>query len=353
MKAETAAIKNSERNLDVSMSGQKRLFKILVGLVLVLYSAMTIFPFYVLLVRTFVTTSDSNELHLWIPQAQEFNLDATFGSMAIFYDLDTDQFKKEMGIKGYVNPNSTFKQIAKKYKIPEEKIIKYMQPFYVYNGWYTVMKGMSFIKSLAGTIFITLASIILGALLAIATGSILAGFRRKWHFYAYNLYMLQIVIPPVMVMIPQFIITKSLGLYDSYLGLILFNIRGGALPTMLFTSHISSIPKEMKESVQIDGGNHFKYFIHVLLPLCKVPFASFMAIQLPWFWNDLLYPLLFLKPEKYTLTPWINTFIGGQFSTNFQAIYTGLFVSMIPILIVYLVFQKLFVQSAMAGAVKG
>jgi len=75
--------------------------------------------------------------------------------------------------------------------------------------------------------------------------------------------------------------------------------------------------------------------------------------MLPMIWNDLLYSMLFLKPENYTLVPWINSFVGGAFATNFQAIYTGLLVSMLPLLVIYLVFQKFFVKAALSGAVKG
>ena len=247
----------------------------------------------------------------------------------------------------------TFKQLAENYNLSEEKIKKYMNPFFTYNGWFTVLKGGKFIRSLLSTVFVTVSTIMLGGLLGISTGFVLAGFRKKWHFYFYNLYLLQIVIPPVMIMIPQFIIIKSLGLYNSYLSLLLFHIKGGALSTMLFASFISQIPKELRAAVEIDGGGHFTFFYYILLPLCRVPFAAFAVIMAPRIWNDLLYPLLFLKAENYTLTAWILSFTGGAFATNFQAIYSSLFISFIPIFLVYLIFRKLFVRSLMAGAVKG
>jgi len=325
----------------------------IIGVFLLLYSALTILPFYLLFIRTFVPTGESTKLFLWLPKTPDFSLDTSFGNMAIFYSLDSDDFKKAMGIDDFIDPNLTFKEISEKYGIQPEKISAFMRPYYLFNGWIAIVKGRQFLRSLVNTVVITAGSILLGAVLSICTGSVLAGFRKRWHFLAYNMYMLQIVIPPALVMIPQFIITKELGIYDSLMGIILFNIKGGALPIMLFTSYIAGVPKELKESVTIDGGSHATYVARILFPLCKVPFASFTAIQVPLVWNDLLYPLLFLKPENYTLTPWVNTFVGGEFSTNFQAIYTGLFVSLLPLLVVYIVFQRFFIQGAMAGAVKG
>lgn len=344
---------SNDTNNIVNHRERIKLVRILITLFLIIYTVITIFPFYVLFIRTFVSTADSSELHLWIPPSQDFNMDARFGHMSVFYSLDSEDFKDKMGIEGYIDPNLTFKQLAENYNLSEEKIKNYMNPFFTFNGWVTVLKGSRFIRSLLATIFVTGSTMLLGGLLGISTGFVLAGFRKKWHFYAYNIYLLQIAIPPIMLMIPQFIIIKNLGLYNSYLALILFHIKGGALSVMLFTSFIAQIPKELREAVEIDGGGHFRYFYHILLPLCKVPFAAFAVIQAPWIWNDLLYPLLFLKAENYTLTAWLNSFTGGAFATNYQAIYSSLFLSFLPIFIVYFIFRKLFVRSIMAGAVKG
>jgi ABC-type glycerol-3-phosphate transport system permease component len=330
----------------------KTRLNIAIGIFLVIYTVLTLFPFYTMFIRSFITTNDSTSFHLWIPKPKEFNMNAQFGSMSIYYNLQTDDFKNDMGINDYVDPNMTFNEIADEYNISKDKIIKYMAPYYTFNGWITILLGKQFRTSLFGTLFVTVMSIFLGGLLGMATGYVLAGFRKKWHFMVYNLYMLQMVIPPIMLMVPQFIINRELHLTNSYIGLILFNLRGGAIPTMIFTAFISSIPKELRESIEIDGGGAYRYFSSIVFPLCKVPFATFLTIQLPLFWNDLLYPLLFLKPEKHTLTPWINHLM-GQYATNFQTIYAGLLVSVLPVLIVYLVFQKMFVRAAMSGAIKG
>ena len=329
------------------------LTRVVLILFLLTYAALTIFPFYILFVRTFVPTDESTTLHLWIPETEEFDLDARVGNIMVFLNMDTKVFKKEFGIKGYLSPNMSFRQVAEKYDIDEERLKNYMQPIMHYNGWYTILTGNKFVKSLMATIITTVGMVVIGGFLGIATGSVLAGFKKKWHLTVYNLYMLQMIIPPVMVMIPQFLIVRNLGLFNTYIGLILFHVKGGALPTMIFTSYIAKVPKDLRESVEIDGGTFTQYFFRILLPLCKVPFATFAAILSPWFWNDLLYPLLFLKQGKYTLVPWINTFIGGQFATNYQVIYTGLFLTILPIVIVYFIFQKFFVKAALSGALKG
>lgn len=332
---------------------KKKGVRILLGCVLVIYTVLTIVPFYFLTVRSFVPTAESSQFHLWPPKAQSFDMEATYGSIAVSYNLNLNKFKDRMEISGYINPHTTFNEIAEKFEIPPEKIKDYMSPYIRYNGWLVVLTDDRLLRSLTATVALVASSLLVGGLLGIMTGFGLSGLRKKWQTSVYNLYMFQIIIPPMMIMVPTFlIISNYLGLYDNYLSLFLLNIKGGALSTMIFTSYISTIPRDLKESVDIDGGGKLTYFTHIVMPLAKVPFASFTAITLPLYWNNLLDGLLYLKPEHYTLIPLISN-MQGTFSTNFQAIFAGLALSLVPILFIYLLFQDLFVKSAMSGAVKG
>lgn len=324
----------------------------LLVVILSLYCVLTLAPFYVLVVRAFTPTIESTELHVWIPERRALSMNARLSDLSTIYTIDARAFRQEMGITGYMNPQLTLAQVAETYDLPPERIRAYLEPYVQYNGIYTVLNN-GFLKALWGTVFVTGSSVILGGLLGIMTGSVLAGFRRRWHLVVYNSYLLNMIIPPMMIILPQYLIlTRLLGLSDSYLALILLHIKGGALSTMVFTSYIATIPKELRESVSMDGGRHHHYFLYVLLPLMGTPFAVFASITLPWMWNDLLHALLFLRPENYTLPAFIAS-IGGTFTTNFEAIYSGLALSLVPILIIYVTFQKMFIRSAVAGAVKG
>ena len=329
-----------------------RSLKTVIVILLAVYCLMTLLPFYILLVRSFTPTIQSTRLHYWIPPRRAISMNARLGDLATIYNVDIRKFRNQMGIKGYVNPQYNLTRIAKKYKIPEQKIKDYLRPFIHYNGIYSILES-GFIRSLVGTIVVTACSVLAGGFLGIMTGTALAGFRRPWHLFIYNSYLLNMIIPPMMVILPQYIImNRVLDLQDSYLALILLHIKGGALSTMVFTSYIVTIPKELKESVEMDGGKHYHYFFYVLLPLMGTPFAVFASITMPWFWNDLLHPLVFLTQKNYTLPAFIAS-IGGTFTTNYEAIFSGVFFSLIPILVVYIIFQKMFIRSAMAGAVKG
>jgi N-acetylglucosamine transport system permease protein len=330
------------------------IFKIGFIVFAIVYSIITIIPFYFALVRSFVPTKETGEFHLWIPENKEFDLNVKYGNMNVYYNMDLDKFKKDLGLEDvlYINPNLTMNQISEKYNVPKERIQSYMDKYYLYNGWIVVLTDKRFYTALFSTFFVTITSIILGGLLAAATSYVIARFRKKWHSVLYVLYMMSMVIPRSMILLPLYlVVTKFLHLGNSYLALILIFIQGGCLPIMIFTSYIGKIPLELEESVKIDGGTRITYYFKVLLPLCKPAFAAYAAIHVPLFWNDLLMGLLFLKKSQYTLAPYLQN-IQGTFTTNYQAMYAALLVSLIPILIFYLIFNRMFLQAQLSGALK-
>jgi len=136
------------------------------------------------------------------------------------------------------------------------------------------------------------------------------------------------------------------------MAIVLINTKGTALSTMIFTAAISAIPKELEDSAMIDGASSWQYVRFILLPLLKVPIVSLLVIMLPLVYNQFLEPYVYLDPANSTLLPFIQSAV-GQFSTNFQLIYSAIFASVVPLVIVYLLFRRMFVEGVMAGAIKG
>ncbi|MGC8878738.1 MAG: carbohydrate ABC transporter permease [Anaerolineae bacterium] len=340
--------------------------------VMIIYSVFTIFPFYMLFVRSFVATADAGELHLWIPKARLVDMNAEVGNLSVFYNLDLKEMKQALGIpKGKVlRARETLAEVAKKYNIPEERIRSYFEGFYLFNGWQTLLFGQAggsnFWAALIRTILVAFVSLGILIVLSIFTGYGLAGLRRRDQMYVYNLYLLQMVIPAMLIILPQyqmfqwfFKLFPGYDVQNSFLrqalqlfAVILINIKGTALSTMIFVSAISGIPRDLEESAMLDGASRWQYLWHILFPLLKVPIVSLTVIQLPLFYNQFLEPYVYLDPANTTLLPFIaNT--AGQFSTNFQVIYSGVFASILPLLVVYLIFRRFFVEGVMAGAIKG
>jgi ABC-type glycerol-3-phosphate transport system permease component len=354
------------------MSRRKLALRIFATLVMVVYTIVTIFPFYALFVRSFVATKDASELHLWIPKAREVPLEAEVGNLSVFYQLDLRDLKRALGIpeNEYLMARMTLKEVAEQYNIPEEEIRDFFKGFYTYNGWMTLLReelqGTTFWGALLRTVLITAFSLVLSIMLSIFTGYGLSGLRRKDQMAVYNLYLLQMVIPIMLIILPQYQLFQYIfNLVPGYTdqgsivravlqlsSLILINIKGTALSTMIFVAAIGSIPKDLEDSAMIDGASRMQYVRYILLPLLKVPIISLVVIQLPLYYNQFLEPYVYLDPSNSTLLPFIQS-TSGQFSTNFQVIYSGIFASVVPLIVIYLVFRRFFVEGVMAGAIKG
>lgn len=355
------------KKASLGIGRRKQLLRATALVVMVAYSLLTLFPFYALFVRSFVPTKESTDLHLWIPEAEDVRLDREVGNLSVFYDLDLKDMKEALGIPQteFIMARTTLQEVAEQYDIPEENIEEYFAGFYTYNGWKTLLLSTDFWGAIGRTLTVTIVSLGLMIALSICTGYGLAGLKRKDQMLVYNIYLLQMVIPAMLILLPQYMmIQRILRLFPVYatkglsrqlfqlVGLVLINVKGTALSTMIFTSAISAVPKEMEDSAFIDGASPVQYVRYILLPLLKVPIVSLIVIQLPAFYNQFLEPYVYLDPDNSTLLPLIQT-VAGQFSTNFQVIYSAIFASVIPLVIVYLLFRRFFVEGVMAGAVKG
>jgi ABC-type glycerol-3-phosphate transport system permease component len=355
-----------------TISKRKKMLRIIASVVMVTYSILTIFPFYALFVRSFVSTKDSAELHLWIPEADDVSMDAEVGNLAVFYNLDLTGLKEALGIPttDFLMARTTLREVGEEYNIPEQEIKDFFEGFYTNNGWITLLQGRlqgaTFWGALGRTLFVACTSLLFIIVLSIFTGYGLAGLKRRDQMFVYNLYLMQMVIPIMLIILPQFLLLQwFFNLFPGYAiqgsmtrsvlqlsSLILINIKGTALSTMIFTSAISGLPKELEDSAMIDGANRLQYIRHILVPLLKVPIVSLVVIQLPLFYNQFLEPYVYLDPANSTLLPFIQNTV-GQFSTNFQVIYSGILASIVPLVIVYLLFRSYFVEGVMAGAIKG
>lgn len=350
---------------------RRRILRVFAVIVMVIYTVLTLFPFYALTIRSFVSTKDSADLHLWIPEADEVNMNAQVGNLGVFYDLDLADLKDALGIpqSEFIMSRTSLSQISEQYDIPEEEIKNFFEGFYTYNGWRTLLTGdlygTSFWAALARTLVVTGVSLFLAIILSIFTGYGLSGLRRRDQMFVYNLYLLQMVIPAMLILLPQFLIIQwAMKLVPAYadpgvvrwvlqLGaIVLINIKGTALSTMIFTAAISSIPKELEDSAYIDGASSWQYIRHIMIPLLRVPIASIIVIMLPLIYNQFLEPYVYLDPANSTLLPFVQSAV-GQFSTNFQLIYSAILASVVPLVLVYLLFRRFFIEGVMAGAIKG
>jgi raffinose/stachyose/melibiose transport system permease protein len=350
-----------------SVTWHERAGQALIWLIFIVYAVLTLVPFYFLFVRTFVSTSEMTELHLWLPPRREVDMNYTIGGMMEFNSLDLPRLKAEFGIPDstYIKPSWTMGRVAEEFNIPESDLKAHLYPYVNYNGWIVLLGDPSFWQAFVRTIVVTILSLIGVNALSILTGLGVGGRRYRYQRIVFGIYLSSMVIPTFLILVPQYIVVQwLLHLIPNYttkssaarqigqmLALVMLYIRGGPVSTLLFASFIDSVPRDLEDAAEMDGASRWQYLRHILLPILRVPLASLTVIRLPGFWNDFMGPFVYTDHNRSTLLPLINSFV-GEYSTNFQVIYTGVFIATLPLLLIYILFRKQFIKGVMAGAIK-
>ena len=211
-----------------------------------------------------------------------------------------------------------------------------------------------FATHLKNSIIVTGGSLILILVLALGAGFVLGRYEFKGQNLVMGFVLTGMLIPAKLAILPLFIQLKWMHLLDSHLGLILV-YTAGALPAAIFimSGFFKALPADLDNAARIDGANEVQLLRRVLIPLVK-PGLSIVAIYsaIP-IWNDFFLPLVFLQdPEKKTIMQGLTVFF-GEYANQWGALFAGLTLAALPVIILYLILSEQFIKGLTAGAVKG
>jgi multiple sugar transport system permease protein len=222
----------------------------------------------------------------------------------------------------------------------------------VWKNYVTIWKKIPFATFATNSFKLT----IIVCIIQVFTSSFAAYGFAKCHFpgrnFLFLLYVATISIPWQVYMLPQFIEMRMLGLTNSHLGYILMQ-SFIAMGVFLIRQFYISIPDELLEAARIDGLNEYSIYSRIVLPLSKPALASLTIMSFVTIWNDFMGPMIyFTRKELKTIPLGIRMFI-GQYSAEYSLIMAAAVLSIIPVFIVFMMFQKYFVQSVTSSGVKG
>ena len=192
-------------------------------------------------------------------------------------------------------------------------------------------------------------------LLIVVISSMAAYAFSKLDFWgrkaSYIILISTLMIPHEVLVIPLFKIVHSLGWYGTYQGVIIPNVAT-AFGVFLLKQFIDTIPDSIRESAKIDGSSEFKIFLNIILPMAKPGISALFIIMFVRIWNDYLWQLVIIKDNiMNTLQLGIASMQNDQ-TTNYAYVVAGTSVATIPMLIVFLIFQRYFTKGITVGAVK-
>ncbi|GLY75262.1 carbohydrate ABC transporter permease [Actinoallomurus iriomotensis] len=188
--------------------------------------------------------------------------------------------------------------------------------------------------------------------------SCLAGYalgtrRLPGERYLLGLFLLGIMIPFQSIMVPQYYLVRDLDLLGSYWGVIVPSIALGlAFGTFLMRSFFRELPEEIGNAARLDGAGEWRVFSRIMLPLARPGLITMVVLQFMFTWNMFLIPLLYGQDENLRPVSTGIMFFIGEYSVDRSMIAAGVTLASVPIIVVYLVLQRHFIQGMTSGALK-
>lgn len=230
-----------------------------------------------------------------------------------------------------------------------------------FKNYYYLFKGefpyrhiqIAFLNAFKNSIFVTVISVLGMLLVAMIASYAFAKIKflgRKALFY---FLLAGMMVPVQVIMLPLFRIVKVLGVQNNLISIILPYIAIGIpLTTFLFTGFLRNIPDALIEAAKIEGASNLKILFQIVMPLSRPVIGANIIFQFMFTWNEFPLALVLLNKSRLYTLPLEITKVQGQYITPWNIVATGIMAAIIPVIVVYLIFQRQFISGLTAGAVK-
>jgi ABC-type glycerol-3-phosphate transport system permease component len=214
-------------------------------------------------------------------------------------------------------------------------------------SWKAQPVGVWFINST----IIALLGVVITVVLSLLAGYAFAKYKFRGRTTLFFAYLITVMIPLQVVMVPTFVIVSMMHLNDNIWGVILPGAANG-VAVFIARQFILEIPDELIEAARVDGANAFTVFWRIVLPMCRPLIGVLIILTFVARWNDFLWPLIVLQtPGKFTLPIGLNTLAGTYFSP-WDMIMAITLMSVIPVIAVFTIFQRSFVEGIATTGLK-
>jgi len=240
-------------------------------------------------------------------------------------------------------------------------------PSAFYTGNYqTAISVMNYLPVLLQTFYVTATPSILQTIAAAFVGYGLARFDFKGKTLILILVLTTFIIPPQVLLIPRHIMFNNMGLLDSIQVYLLPAISGqgfnSAIFVLIFFQTFRTLPKSLEEAAQLDGAGHFKIFFTIALPLAGPAILVSILFSFVWYWNETYLAAIYLGQSLSTLPLQLERFMNSfnqmfsqqpDINLNEGIEMAGTFMSILPLLVVYFILQRHFVESVDKSGITG
>lgn len=225
---------------------------------------------------------------------------------------------------------------------------------WMFINYYNAMVKAKLPSLFMNSILVALIAVMVNLIVAAMTSFVISRENFRGKNIIFTILVAGILLPIISFMVPYFTIIQKLGLYDSLLGLIIvYSTINIPISVFLLTSFMHSIPVELEEAATIDGASFTQRFTKVLIPLSQTGLATAGTFCFIYAWNEFIMALLLTSSESSRTLQLGIRFFTSQFVTDYTAMYAAIVITIIPSIIVYIIFHNRIISGLTAGAVKG
>jgi ABC-type glycerol-3-phosphate transport system permease component len=224
-----------------------------------------------------------------------------------------------------------------------------------FSNYVMMFKSYNIVKLFANSLIIVSSAIFIEILFCSLAAYAFAKTKFKGKNLIFLFFISMMIIPFQVLMLPLYMMFAKINLINTRISLIIIYFAV-SIPFALYflTTNFRKIPDEIMESARIDGASYFRIYWSIILPIGKPALITLFILDYVWIWNELALGLIFLQSEEVkTITVAAATILGNRYSFNQPLLLTGLFLSCLPILILYSFAARFIMKGATAGAVKG
>lgn len=245
---------------------------------------------------------------------------------------------------------TSFKPQLYLFEMPPQFIPKHPTTSNYTEAWTSNNFGHYF----ANSVFVSVVATALSALLSSMMAYAFARFSFKGQNVMFWILLIGLMVPGMMLLIPQYLLANQLHLLDSLLGLIVFYVATTlAFNTFLLRGFFEEIPWALEEAMIMDGAGPFRRYWKLILPLSRPALATVAIFTFLACWDEYVWALIIINdPDKRTLPIAISLF-QGQHLTNWGLVFAASTIAIIPVILVFAIFQRQFIRGLSGEALKG
>ena len=217
----------------------------------------------------------------------------------------------------------------------------------------TLLDQIPFMTYFFNSVIVSIGAVILVMITASLASYYIARYPFRWNNFLFLLFLMGMMIPIKLGIVPLFILMNDLQLTNSLWSLIfMYTATGIPLSILILTGFFKTMPKELEEAARIDGASDLRILWNVVFPLMRPALGTVMIITFIQSWNDFFFPLIFITEDAKKTIPVGMLSLFGEHSADWGALFAGLTLSSLPMLVLFFIASKQFMEGLTAGAIK-